>query len=75
MADLATLQAWLAEAETAYHSLQIGKKTQELHHNGKRVIYTPAQQDELRAYIAELNSKIKVLKGQNGRKPIFLSPY
>ena len=54
MADTATLQARLAEAETALHALSTGRQVVEVERNGKKLKYTPTDVGGLRAYIAEL---------------------
>lgn len=58
MTDVATLQAWLAEAEQAYHDLQTGKLVVELRHGLKTVSYNRTSLHDLRAYIAQLNAQI-----------------
>lgn len=63
MADLATLQARLAEAEAAYHKLVTGTKTVEIQHGEMRQKYTETTMANLRAYIDELESKIEALGG------------
>lgn len=63
MADLATLQARLAEAETAYHQLLIGKQSVEVQHGDMRRKYTEADVAALAAYIADLRAQIASLGG------------
>lgn len=63
MADLATLQARLAEAETARHQLRIGAKTQSVTTESGAVVYTPAKASELDAYIIGLKFEISQLSG------------
>jgi hypothetical protein len=58
MADLATLQARLTEAESAYHSLMTGTSTVELEHGDMRTKYTAATAGALSAYIADLRAQI-----------------
>lgn len=61
MADLATLQARLAEAEEALHQLSIGKKVVEVQtEGGERVRYQSYDADvsRLRAYVVELKGLI-----------------
>ena len=73
MTDLATLKTRLAEAEDAYHLLQMGGKTQEMMLNGRKVVYTPANADKLKAYIGQLKQQIAQLQGSR-RHPLHLSP-
>lgn len=74
MTDINTLKTWLAQAEQAYHQLQIGAKTQELMMNGRRVIYTPADATKLLQYITQLKSDIARLESNSTvkRRPIYL---
>lgn len=64
MADLATLQGWKTEAETALHELQMGQKVYEVWRDGRRVIYTQANVGSLEAYIAKLERQIAALGGE-----------
>lgn len=65
MADLATLQTRLTEAEAAYHSLVTGSSEQEVDHGDMRVKYTRSvtAMQELQTYIASLKAQIVVLGG------------
>ncbi|MBL8518196.1 MAG: hypothetical protein JNM76_14640 [Betaproteobacteria bacterium] len=63
MADLATLQTRLTEAESAYHKLMTGSKTVEVQHGDMRTKYTEAQAGTLLAYIADLRAQIAALGG------------
>jgi hypothetical protein len=63
MADLATLQARLAEAEDAYHKLVTGTKVVKVEHGDMRQEYTKAELGMLRAYIADLRSQIVAAGG------------
>ena len=65
MPDTATLQANLAEAETALHALMTGTSVAEATYDGKTVKYRATQIAELRAYVAELKSQL----GTGGRAP------
>ncbi len=68
MTDTVTLEARLAEAETAYHALLIGQTVQAAGLDGRSVTYTPADADKLAGYI-------QMLKVQLGRGPRrFFSP-
>lgn len=59
MADLATLQGWLVEAETARHKLMTGTLAQTIRHNGQdEVTFFAADIAKLDAYIASLRGQI-----------------
>lgn len=62
MTDRATLEARLAEAETAYRALLLGQTVQAAGLDGRNVTYTPANAASLAAYIQSL-------KAQLGRGP------
>lgn len=63
MADLATLQARLTEAETAYHRLLTGSQEEEVEHGDMRVKYSSAGKQQLAAYIQSLKAQIAALGG------------
>jgi hypothetical protein len=63
VADLATLQARLTEAEAAYHSLMTGALVAEVQHSDMRQRYTEANKGELAAYIASLKAQIAAAGG------------
>jgi septal ring factor EnvC (AmiA/AmiB activator) len=63
MADLATLQTRLTEAEAAYHQLALGTKEVEVEHGDMRMKYTQATMEKLAAYIADLRAQIAALGG------------
>jgi len=63
LADLATLQTRLTEAETAYHQLALGKQSVEVQHGEMRQKYTAAQIGSLATYIADLKAQIAALGG------------
>lgn len=67
-----TLQQRLTEAQTAYHALLTGAAIREVHDsNGERVIYTQANRESLRAYIADLEAQIRGASGTVvGRGPM-----
>lgn len=69
MADLATLQTRLADAESAYHALLTGSKSEEVEHGDMRLRYTRAQAGELAAYIASPKSQIAALGGTGAGEP------
>lgn len=58
MADLATLQLRLTEAEQALHNLAIGARVVDVWKDGRRVQYSEATKDQLEAYIKDLTDQI-----------------
>lgn len=58
MADLATLQTWLTEAELARHKLRTGALEIQIEHGDMRVTYTEQRAGELDSYIANLQGQI-----------------
>lgn len=68
MADLATLQARLAEAETALHQLSMGAKVQSVASDSGTVTYTPASVPALRTYILDLRQQIGAACGTPMRR-------
>jgi hypothetical protein len=59
MADTATIQARLSEAETALHSLMNGSRVEEIQAlDGSRVRYAAADLEALRSYIAWLREEL-----------------
>jgi hypothetical protein len=61
MADIATLQRWLAEAEQAYHSLNMGQQAKVfVDQNGERIEYNAATRGQLLAYIQELRRQLGI---------------
>jgi hypothetical protein len=64
MTDLATLQIWLAQAETARHKLVIGSLRETVRYNGtQEVTFAKTDLAKLDAYIASLKSQIAGLAG------------
>lgn len=64
MADLVQLQAWLAEAQSAYHTVMIGGGvTVVVDQNGERVEYSRANAAGLAKYIASLQAQINTMLG------------
>lgn len=63
MATCSDYTTWLTQAEAALHSLEIGSKVEVMRHGEKSLQYTPANVDRLRAYIADLKSKIDACNG------------
>ena len=74
MADLATLQGWLTEAETAKHKLLTGSLAATVKYNGQNeVTYANTDIDKLDAYIASLRAQIGGLEGDVSKisRPIY----
>ena len=73
MADLATLQARLAEAEAAYHKLQLGEKEVSVAYGDKQVSFNRAGLADLSAYINQLKAQIAAAGGPGvRRRPILV---
>lgn len=70
MADLATLQTRLDEAEAALHKLQTGAQVASVGDGQGNVQYTSADVDKLRAYVRDLKAQISTAQGTRGRRPI-----
>lgn len=58
MPDTATLEAWLAQAETALHKLLTGTLAVQVDYQGTRTTFAAGDEAKLRAYIAELKVKL-----------------
>ena len=56
----AVLSARLGEAETALHSLMIGRATVSLAYDGESVTYSQADEAKLRRYIADLKGQLGI---------------
>ncbi len=70
MADLATLEARLTEAEDALHQLMTGARVVEVRRDdGTSARWSEAQAGELRRYIAYLRREIARAKGVRPRPP------
>lgn len=67
----ATLTAQLAEAEAAYHSLQIGGSARVVvDQNGERVEFSAANRQGLYAYIMQLKSQLGLFNPGCGVGPL-----
>lgn len=62
MADLATLQAWLVEAEAARHALATGARVVEVSKDGDRMAYQAGNAGQLDTYAADLRVLIAELQ-------------
>lgn len=76
MADVATLQLRLAEAEVAYHKLQTGAAKVSVQQDDMQVTFNLASIDRLRTYIAELKSQLAAAGAVDGstigrRRPLY----
>lgn len=63
MADLATLQSRLTDAEAALHQLNIGAQQMQVDHGDMRVVFTKTTIGDLRRYIDDLKAQIAALGG------------
>ncbi len=63
MADLITLQARLAAAETAYHRLMTGSIEESIGLGDMQVRYTRADADKLAGYISQLKGDVAAAGG------------
>lgn len=59
MTEREQLEAWLKEAQLAYHQLNMGQRTKVyVDQNGERVEYEGASRGQLLAYINELKRQL-----------------
>lgn len=59
MATIDTLKLWLAEAEVAYHKLNLGQQAKVfVDQNGERIEYNASTRGQLLAYIESLKLQI-----------------
>jgi hypothetical protein len=63
MADLATLQAWLTDAEAARQKLMTGALEVQIEHGDMRVAYVKTELAQLNSYIDGLRAQIIVAGG------------
>jgi hypothetical protein len=68
MTDLVTLQARLAEAETALHQVVTQQRAVSVEYDGRKVSYSMANVGNLRAYVAELRDQVARLTGTRRRR-------
>jgi hypothetical protein len=61
MADVATLQQWLADGEKAYHDLMTGKSLVRIQHGDRDMTFSQANASQLAAYLADLRSQLAAL--------------
>lgn len=62
MADTAQIKLWLAEAEVAYHQLNMGLRAKVfVDQNGERIEYEGATRGQLLAYINELKRQLGIV--------------
>lgn len=71
MADTATLQQYLAEAEQALHLLLTGQSEAVISTEGKSVTYRSASIADLRSYIAGLKQQLGLGCGRRPLRPTF----
>lgn len=72
MADLAQLQTWLTEAETALHKLQTGTRVVDVTYEDTRTRYQEGDIAKLERYIASLKLQISIADGSGRRRAIEL---
>ncbi len=68
-----TLAQQLDAARAAYHDLMLGASVREIRDsNGEQVVYTAANRDSLRDYIAQLEAKLAAAQAGTkiNRKPM-----
>lgn len=58
MATFAELQTQWTEAKAQYHKLMLGQSVEHVWRDGRRVIYTKADAELLRSYIADLERQM-----------------
>lgn len=63
MATCTELQAQLAEAEVAYHSIQMGRRTVSITQGQKSITYNQASVSGLLRYIADLRRQVAACTG------------
>ncbi|GGG59822.1 hypothetical protein GCM10011415_02220 [Salipiger pallidus] len=71
MADTATLEARLEEAEEALHQVLIGQSVTVTAYDGHRTEYGPAKEGELRRYIGSLKRELGRGRGPGSRRVVF----
>ena len=65
MADLATLQTRLSEAEEALHKLATGNHRVEVSFGDRKVVYGATDTAQLRGYIGDLRQQIAAMSGSS----------
>ena len=72
MADLATLQQWKTDAESALQRLMSGASVQEITApDGSKIVYNAANTALLEGYIAKLDTQIAAASGGPSRRPLY----
>ena len=66
-----TTQAQLDEARQALHELLTGKRVASIQKDGRSVTFTPATLNNLRGYIAELESQLGLTSRRRGPAGFF----
>ncbi len=66
---LATLNSWLAEAQTALHQLNVGTRVVRIGSADKQLSFTQADIRQLRAYVGRLQIEIAIRAGQGAATP------
>lgn len=71
MADTATLEARLSEAETALHDLMMGATVVRCEYDGGSTEFTRTSEDKLRRYIASLKRDLGQDVSARTRRVVF----
>ena len=71
MADTATLEARLEEAETTLHRVLTGESVTVIAYDGHRTEYSPASAGDLRRYIGVLKRELGIATAPGSRRVIF----
>lgn len=71
MADTATLEARLEDAETALHQLALGQQVTVVGYDGHRTEFAPGDESRLRRYIATLRRQLGRQVGRGSHRVIF----
>lgn len=68
MADFATLQSRLAEAEAAYHRLITGSQLEEVRVDGTWTRYAPSDAGKLARYVSGLRTEVSAQCGRRSSR-------
>lgn len=71
MADTATLQARLAEAEAAMHALMTGTQEVSVQYEGHETTFSRTSEDRLRRYIDSLKRQLGMPTGRRSRRIVY----
>lgn len=71
MADTATLQARLTEAEDALHAMMTGSQEVSVQYEGHAATFTRTSEDKLRRYIDSLKRQLGLPTGRRSRRVVY----